>query len=105
MYQLKHWASAMWFPTRLDDEGPRFLAILRALERDIANAKAVAGDRLLPQRELAYRLGLSVGTVVRAYTMAEQRGLVVGEVGRGTFVAGPRRGGEEEFFGDGAGAS
>jgi len=92
----------MWFPTNLDGDGPRFLAILRALERDIAEGKAKPRDRLLPQRELAYRLKLSVGTVVRAYALAEQRGLVVGEVGRGTFVAGPGREGEEEFFGDGA---
>ena len=60
----------MWFPTNLDGDGPRFLAILRALERDIAEGKAKPRDRLLPQRELAYRLKLSVGTVVRAYALA-----------------------------------
>ncbi|SDR11252.1 DNA-binding transcriptional regulator, MocR family, contains an aminotransferase domain [Rhizobiales bacterium GAS113] len=92
----------MWSPKQLDSDGPRFLAILRALERDIADGKATAGDRLLPQRELAYRLGLSVGTVVRAYTVAEQRGLVVGKVGRGTFIAWPEHSDEGGFFGDGA---
>src|SRR3546814_6065410 len=38
------------------------------------------------QRELAWRLGVTVGTVTRAYDLAAQRGLLSGEVGRGTFV-------------------
>jgi len=42
--------------------------------------------RLLPQRDMAQRLELSVGTISKAYAEAEQRGLISGEVGRGTFV-------------------
>ena len=42
--------------------------------------------RLLPQRDMAQRLDLSVGTISKAYAEAEQRGLISGEVGRGTFV-------------------
>ena len=34
-------------------------------------------------------LGVTVGTVSRAYAEAERRGLTLGEVGRGTFVRGP----------------
>jgi DNA-binding transcriptional MocR family regulator len=48
----------------------------------------VPGERLPPQRLLAYKLNVAVGTVSRAYTEAERRGLAVGEVGRGTFIAG-----------------
>ncbi len=44
------------------------------------------GTRLPPQRTLAFRLGVTLGTVSRAYLEAERRGLVRGEVGRGTFV-------------------
>jgi DNA-binding transcriptional MocR family regulator len=40
----------------------------------------------LPQRDMAQRLDLSVGTISKAYAEAEQRGLISGEVGRGTFV-------------------
>jgi DNA-binding transcriptional MocR family regulator len=40
-------------------------------------------------RELAQTLGLNVGTVSRAYAEARRRGLIRGEVGRGTFVATP----------------
>ncbi len=45
-----------------------------------------AGERLPTHRDLAWKLGVTVGTVTRAYAEAERRGLVAGEVGRGTFV-------------------
>ena len=44
------------------------------------------GTQLLPQRDMAAQLGLSVGTISKAYAEAETRGLISGEVGRGTFV-------------------
>ena len=46
------------------------------------------GQKLPPQRDLAYDLGVTVGTIGRAYALIRQRGLVSGEVGRGTFVLG-----------------
>ena len=66
--------------------GPRYLAFVFALDADIAAGRVKPGMRLLPQRDMAQRLGLSVGTVSKAYAEAEQRGLISGEVGRGTFV-------------------
>ena len=54
----------------------------------MARGTLSAGDRLPTHRKLAARLGVTVGTVSRAYAEAERRGLTVGEVGRGTFVAG-----------------
>nr|WP_229583023.1 PLP-dependent aminotransferase family protein [Paracoccus sp. S-4012] len=47
------------------------------------------GDRLPPHRSLAYDLGLSVQTVSRAYRELIRRGLISGEVGRGSFVLPP----------------
>ena len=44
------------------------------------------GRRLPSQRHLADILGVSVGTVTRAYNEALDRGLIRGEVGRGTYV-------------------
>jgi DNA-binding transcriptional MocR family regulator len=67
-------------------DGPRYLAIIDALQRDIDQGKLEPGARLLPQRVLAERLGISVGTVSKAYAQAEQLGLIVGRVGSGTFV-------------------
>lgn len=46
------------------------------------------GARLPPVRELAWDLGITPGTVARAYKMAAEEGLVEANIGRGTFVAG-----------------
>ena len=45
-----------------------------------------SGDRLPPHRALADQLGLSVQTVSRAYSDLMSRGVLAGQVGRGTFV-------------------
>jgi len=76
-----------WIPNNLGS-GPRYLQIVAALEHDIASGVLAPGTRLLPHRDMADRLGLSVGTVAKAYDEAEKRGLISGEVGRGTFVQG-----------------
>jgi DNA-binding transcriptional MocR family regulator len=76
----------MWRPEIEQIQGPRYLAIAEALSLDVRNGKINPGDRLPTHRDLAYRLGVTVGTVSRAYAEAERRGLIGGEVGRGTFV-------------------
>jgi DNA-binding transcriptional MocR family regulator len=75
-----------WVPILPTNGGPRYLAFVEALEGDIASGQIKPGMRLLPQREMAQRLSLSIGTISKAYSEAEQRGLISGEVGRGTFV-------------------
>src|ERR1700761_1797624 len=75
-----------WIPALGHPDGPRYLALVRALENDLQAGILKPGTRLLPQRDMASQLGLSVGTVSRAYAEAEARGLISGEVGRGTFV-------------------
>jgi DNA-binding transcriptional MocR family regulator len=56
------------------------------LAEDIRTGKLQAGDRLPPQREFAYRRGLAVSTASRVYAELNRRGLVAGEVGRGSYV-------------------
>jgi DNA-binding transcriptional MocR family regulator len=75
----------IWSP-HVDNSGPVYLAITRALESDIASGRITPGSRLPTHRELATELGVNVGTVTRAYGEARRRGLIEGEVGRGTFV-------------------
>src|SRR3982074_1395096 len=75
-----------WVPVLAALPGPRYLAFVVALETDIASGRVKPGMRLLPQRDMAQRLELSVGTISKAYTEAEQRGLISGEVARGAFV-------------------
>ncbi|WP_020594388.1 PLP-dependent aminotransferase family protein [Kiloniella laminariae] len=69
--------------------GARYIAIADALSEDIRNGFLQQGDRLPTHRDLSWHLGVTVGTVSRAYAEAERRGLTFGEVGRGTFVHGP----------------
>jgi len=76
----------MWVPDLSVRKGPRYLAIVESLDRAVAEGEIGGGERLPTHRALARELGVTVGTVSRAYAEAERRGLVRGEVGRGTFV-------------------
>ncbi len=76
----------IWQPDLASFQGPRYQALAEAIGAAINEGQLMPGAKLPPQRDLAYRLGVTVGTVTRAYGLAEQRGLVRGEVGRGTFV-------------------
>ncbi len=78
-----------WMPALQERTGPRYLAIADALSDDITAGRLTAGDRLPTHRDLAWDLGVTVGTVSRAYAEAERRGLISGEVGRGTYVRTP----------------
>lgn len=69
-----------------EHSGPRYRAIADVLAADIAAGRLAEGERLPTQRALAERLGVTVGTVTRAYAEAERRGLVAATVGRGSFV-------------------
>ncbi|MFF4256249.1 PLP-dependent aminotransferase family protein [Streptomyces sp. NPDC001663] len=53
---------------------------------DITSGRLRPGERLPPQRKFARRHGIAASTAERAYGELVRRGLVVGEVGRGTFV-------------------
>lgn len=69
--------------------GPRYLAIIGAIELALASGALRPGDRLPPQRDLADWLSLNIGTVGRAYSEMQKSGLARGEVGRGTFLNAP----------------
>jgi len=79
----------MWSPNLQDREGPLYRAIVDALAEDVECGRLTDGARLPTHRDLAESLGVTVGTVSRAYGEAARRGLVSGEVGRGTFVRAP----------------
>ncbi|MBK7473525.1 MAG: GntR family transcriptional regulator, partial [Betaproteobacteria bacterium] len=77
-----------WTPNISNIEGPRYLALAGAIASAIDGGDLLPGAQLPPQRDLARDLGVTVGTVGRAYALAKSRRLVTGEVGRGTFVRG-----------------
>ncbi|GHA96393.1 MocR-like ectoine utilization transcription factor EhuR [Modicisalibacter luteus] len=70
----------------LSPQGPKYLAIARALSEAIRQGELTPGTRLPPHRQLAEALGVSVQTVSRAYAQAEKMGLVQARVGSGTWI-------------------
>lgn len=77
-----------WLPDLAQASGPRYKALVDLLAADIARGTLMPGQRLPPQRLLADALGVTVGTITRAYREAERRGLVEARVGSGTRVKG-----------------
>jgi len=76
---------------------PKYLAIADAIEAAVMGGTAGPDEPLPTQRELAGRLGVTVGTVTRGYAEAARRGLVRGETGRGTFVMSQQGSGRDGF--------
>ncbi|MFI9746736.1 PLP-dependent aminotransferase family protein [Streptomyces sp. NPDC052494] len=56
------------------------------VEAAVRDGRLRPGDRLPPQRVFARRHRIANSTAIRVYGELARRGLVVGEVGRGTFV-------------------
>lgn len=76
----------MWNPDLKSFSGPRYLAIVSAIADAVEHGQLKAGDKMPTHRDLADAVGVTTGTITRAYSEAAKRGLLVGETGRGTFV-------------------
>ncbi len=86
----------IWMPDLSAAAGPHsdrplatYKAIADAIGSAVADGTLKPGDRLPTHRDLAWHLKVTVTTVTRAYQEARRRGLIDGEVGRGTFVRDP----------------
>ncbi|MEM8653909.1 MAG: PLP-dependent aminotransferase family protein [Pseudomonadota bacterium] len=79
----------IWSPELLDGPGPKYKAVMQAIRQRISDHDLTPGDKLPPVRDLAWSLGITPGTVARAYTLLTDDGTLMAEVGRGTFVAQP----------------
>lgn len=77
-----------WSPNPATLSRPAYLSLADQFARAIDSGALPVGTRLMPHRKLADMIGLSVQTVSRAYDELIRRGLVAGEVGRGSFVLG-----------------
>lgn len=77
----------MWYPKLRPGNEPAFLRLLEAIEREIDTGGLAAGAKLPTSRDMAKQVGLSVATVMKTYSEGQRRGLLLGQVGRGTFVA------------------
>ncbi|MDI9334915.1 MAG: GntR family transcriptional regulator [Cytophagales bacterium] len=65
---------------------PVYLQISELLTREIAAGLYAAGDRLPPEAELAKTLGVAVGTLRKALSELELRGMLARRQGSGTYV-------------------
>ena len=79
----------IWMPELRGRTGPKYQAIVDAIVDAVEMGDLSPGTKLPPQRNLAYDLGVTLGTVTRAYQELERSGLARGEVGRGTFITAP----------------
>lgn len=69
-----------------DSGASDYRRIVETVAADIQAGELRPGEQLPPQREFADRHRIAVSTASRVYAELVRRGLVVGEVGRGTFV-------------------
>jgi DNA-binding transcriptional MocR family regulator len=79
-----------WLPAASLLQRPVYLSLADHAARAMGDGRLAAGEQLPTHRSLAESLGISVQTVSRAYDELARRGLVTGEVGRGTFVRSAR---------------
>lgn len=76
-----------WRPVlKKDGTLPLYREIAKLLEQAIRDGSLQPGDKLPPQRELADFLDVNLATVARAFQLCKSRGLIGGEIGRGTYV-------------------
>lgn len=69
-----------------DSQHPLHERLARALEGAIAAGRFRPGEQLPTHRQLAQQFSVSIGSVTRAIDTLSARGVVRGEIGRGTFV-------------------
>jgi len=72
---------------QLDDAGPRYLQLARALKQAILDGRCAPASRLPATRGLARELDLSRNTVLAAYEQLAAEGFIEGKVGSGCYVA------------------
>ena len=76
----------LWRPDPALVRRPAYLSLAEQIARAIHDGRLESGTRLPTHRAMADELDLSVQTVSRAYEELIRRGLVSGEIGRGSFV-------------------
>ncbi len=78
----------IWHPDVSHAGKSKYKALAQAIREGIVSGQLDPGEKLPPVRELAYRVGVTPGTVARAYSVLIDEGRLTAGVGRGTYVAG-----------------
>ncbi|HXR63050.1 MAG TPA: PLP-dependent aminotransferase family protein [Rudaea sp.] len=72
---------------QLDNQGPRYAQLTRALKQAILSGRCAPSTRLPATRTLARELDLSRNTVLAAYEQLAAEGFIEGRVGSGCYVS------------------
>ena len=86
----------IWLPKIGEGPKPLYQKIVDAMAEDIANGRLTVGDKLPPQRQIAWKLGINLSTITKAFQQAAKQHLIAGAVGRGTYILGQST--EAELF-------
>lgn len=76
----------MWNKKFKKADRKKFLHLIQYIIDLIDSGELSAGQVLPTQRELSQKLGVSIGTITKAFNELEKMGYLSGEIGRGTFV-------------------
>ncbi|GMO17888.1 MAG: GntR family transcriptional regulator [Spirochaetaceae bacterium] len=79
--------SSKFFTLDPQDAAPIYRQIIRQIEYAILSGKLKQGDRLPTIRKLAIDLKINPNTIAKAYGELEIRGILVTQVGRGTYIS------------------
>ncbi len=88
----------IWSPDLSSVRGPKYAALAASIRGAVRDGSLGTGARLPPVRRLADTMGVTPGTVARAYAELTGEGVLTAAVGRGTFVAPPDRGAPAEPY-------
>ena len=64
----------IWQPTLADGQGPKYKLVALTIREGVTSGALSVGDKLPPVRELAWQLGITPGTVARAYSILTDEG-------------------------------
>ena len=94
----------LWIQISSGSNEAIYQQIVSQIARAIAKGELPVGQKLPAVRNLAGELVINPNTVVRAYKVLEQQGLVTSKTGSGTFVTDPsmrgRDGGQLNVLGE-----
>ena len=76
----------MYTPNLDGRTGPKYRIIADAMAEDMSRGILEPGTKLPTHRALAYRVGVTVGTITRVYQELQRLGFTGGRVGSGTYV-------------------
>lgn len=71
-------------PERQELARPGYRSLAELIEEEILSGALPVGAQLPTHRDLAHHMGLSVQTVSRSYELLIRKGLIEGQIGRGT---------------------